>query len=247
MRAKQRPGWKRQVGTLVSTKRGVNRFPVQGWEIETAPLPRVTSLAAGRALPPSGEPHLLKGRRPRVPPGRTHKPARAPGRASSACGPDAAAAARCGASRRRRARRDRRGRRVPPWPPSPRPRRTALAGAELGGGASRGLLDVRAAAAAGNPRAVPSAFVGDTWAPQGGCCGGQNFYLEGARFGLRGKQLPRRLWARPGRGLGVAFLNLATPGPESAAKDAFRRCLGSRKGRDPVTPGLYRDRHQAQV
>lgn len=69
MRAKQRPGWKRQVGTLVSTKRGVNRFPVQGWEIETAPLPRVTSLAAGLALLPSGEPQLLKGRHPRVPRG----------------------------------------------------------------------------------------------------------------------------------------------------------------------------------
>lgn len=98
---------------------------------------------------PSGEP-LLKGRIPE-PPGRTHKPALAPGRAPFACGPDAAAAARCGASRRQRARRGRQGSRVPPWPPSPGPQHR--------GGSSRGLLDVRAAAA-GNPRAVPSASWG---------------------------------------------------------------------------------------
>lgn len=54
--------------------------------------------------------------------GLTHKLALAPGRAPFACGPDAAAAARCGPSRRRRARKDRKGRRVPPWPRTARAR-----------------------------------------------------------------------------------------------------------------------------
>lgn len=40
------------------------------------------------------------------------------------------------------------------------------------GGASRGLHDVRAAAA-GNPRAVPRAFVGEIWTSQSRCCCGR--------------------------------------------------------------------------
>lgn len=51
------------------------------------------------------------------------------------------------------------------------------------GGASRGLHDVRAAAA-GNPRAVPSLFVGEIWTPQSRCCCGpaKTFSPKGASF-----------------------------------------------------------------
>lgn len=63
---------------------------------------------------------------------------------------------------------------------------------------------------------------------QSRCCGGRakTFSPKGARFCPRGKQRgsqpPRRLWVRPGRGLGVAFLNLPGPGPVSQAEDAGR-------------------------
>lgn len=57
------------------------------------------------------------------------------------------------------------------------------------GGASRGLHDVRTAAA-GNPRAVPSAFVGEIRTPQSRCCWGpaKTFSPKGVRFCPRGVQ-----------------------------------------------------------
>lgn len=162
MRAKPRLGWRRQAGTLVSTKTGVNGFPVQNREIETAPLPSSHEPSGGgRALTPS-------------PPGRTHKPALAPGRAPFACGPDAAAAARCGASRRQRARRGRRGSRAPPWPPSPGPQQpgrifSGTPGLQGGSG--------------GEPP-------GGTKCVRGGGLGAQGCSLEGTRVCPLAKQLP---------------------------------------------------------
>lgn len=119
------------------------------------------------------------------------------------------------------------------------------------GGASRGLHDVRAVAA-GNPRAVPSLFVGEIWTPQSRCCCGpaKTFSPKGANFCLgvssEDRSLPEACGCVLGRGLGVAFLNLAEPGPVSEAEDAG--CIRVPGRRDPATtPGLYRDKHQAQA
>lgn len=66
-----------------------------------------------------------------------------------------------------------------------------------------------------------------------------------SRSKQQGLKPPCRLWARPGRGLKVAFLNLLVPGPVSEAEDAELTKL-PRKGR-PYHQGLYRDKHQAQA
>lgn len=94
-------------------------------------------------------------------PGRTHRPAPAPGRAPFAYGPEDAAATQCGVSIGLRGRR---GRRAQPWPRSAASRRVPPAqdGARPGRGLARTPLRQGAGGGGESPACPKSALVGRT-------------------------------------------------------------------------------------
>lgn len=163
MRAKQRLAWKRQAGTLVSTKRGVNRFPVQGREMQTAPLPSSREPSGGTSpLPRRG---ASSPQRPTsLSPPAAHSQAGTSSRKSAFC-----VRSRCRSCRTMWRFQTAAGAQGAPGEPGPamaaqspaiaHSSRPSGPGGAVRGGASRGLLDVKAVAA-GNPRAVPSASGG---------------------------------------------------------------------------------------